>query len=303
MLLFFNVYASVLVSAALVKGEYQCFSIGEVLAFIFKEQFVSNYLKIRAIGLASLMVSASCVSTAFAEEEEWDFSVAPMYLWAKNIEGFAAIGGSAAPLDLDFKDDILDNLDGAFAIHLEAKKGDLTLYGEYNYAKLNPTTTLTAGPVELLGEVKFRDTMWEAGALWTFANSGSSTWELLGAVRYADQDMDVKITSEIGSNITPRPLRSSVGDDWWQGVAGLRYVLAVTDRWSWRFRGDYGYGDSDNSSVHAIGLLNYQFQGWGSFFFGYRYLQTDFDNGKNGLDGYAFDGDQQGPVLGLNFHL
>ena len=81
--------------------------------YFFKEQFVSNYLKIRAIGLASLMVSASCVSTAFAEEEEWDFSVAPMYLWAKNIEGFAAIGGSAAPLDLDFKDDILDNLDGA----------------------------------------------------------------------------------------------------------------------------------------------------------------------------------------------
>ena len=53
-----------------------------------------------------------------------------MYLWAKNINGSASIGPLAAPLGLDFKDDILDNLETAFAIHFEAKQGDLTLFAE-----------------------------------------------------------------------------------------------------------------------------------------------------------------------------
>ena len=88
---------------------------------------MSNYPLIRNTALASLMLSASCVSTAIAEEEEWEFAVAPMYLWAKNIEGASAVGGLEAPLDLDFKDDILDNLDAAFAIHLEARKGNLNV--------------------------------------------------------------------------------------------------------------------------------------------------------------------------------
>ena len=264
---------------------------------------MSNYPVVRNTALASLILSAFCVSTAIAEEEGWEFAVAPMYLWAKNIEGAAAIGGIEAPLDLDFKDDILDNLDSAFAIHFEAKKGNLTLFGEYNYAKLDPTTVLEQGPISIQGDVEFTDTMWEAGALWAFSDSGSSTWEVLGAVRYADQDVDVKITRNSGPGLVPLPSRITGGDDWWQGVAGLRYTFNVTDRWRWRFRGDYGYGDSDNSSLHALGFLDYRYRDWGSFFVGYRYLETDFDNGSKGIGGYSFDGDQQGPILGLNFYF
>lgn len=264
---------------------------------------MSNSHRICKAALASVLLSTAYVPLAAAEESEegWNFSVAPMYLWAKNIEGTAAIGGLEAPLDLDFKDDILDNLDAAFAIHVEANKGNLTLYGEYNYAKLDPTTVTNVGPIEVQADVEFKDTMWEAGAVWAFADSGSSTWELLGAVRYAEQDVRVDLARNNGPGIIPLPNRIEGGDDWWQGVAGLRYTFQVTDRWSWRLRGDYGYGDSDNSSLHAIGFLDYRYRHWGSFFVGYRYLDTDFDNGRSSSNGYSFDGDQQGPVLGLNF--
>lgn len=258
---------------------------------------------VRNAVLAPLLLAPICFPASAAEEDGWEFSVAPLYLWAKNIEGSAAIGGKEAPLDLDFKDEILDNLDSAFAIHFEARKDNLTLYAEYNYAKLDPTTVTSFGPVEISADIEFEDTMWEAGATWMFAQHGDSTWELLGAIRYAEHDIEIETTRSGGPGILPPLDKITAGDDWWQGVAGLRYVFHATDRWSWRLRGDYGYGDSDNSSLQAIGLLDYRFRDWGSFFAGYRYLDTDFDNGRDSANGYAFDGNQQGPVLGLNFYF
>ncbi|MEH6607942.1 MAG: hypothetical protein V7696_01130 [Halioglobus sp.] len=254
-------------------------------------------------GICAMMVLALVTAPAAANEEEWEFSVAPLFLWAKNIEGSSAIGGKEAPLDLDFQDDILDNLDSAFTVHFEAKKGVLTLYAEYNYAVLDPTTSNTIGPAQIEAAVEFTDIMWEAGATWTFAQSRDSSWELLGGIRYMDQDIDVKISREGGPGIIPLPDRIGGGDDWWQGVAGLRYTATITDTWSLKVRGDLGYGDSDNKSLHGIAFFDNRFRDWGSFFFGYRYLDTDYDNGRSGDSGYAFDGNQQGPVIGLNFHF
>ncbi|RLQ23339.1 hypothetical protein DWB85_01945 [Seongchinamella sediminis] len=262
---------------------------------------------VRTVGRLSFagtaLLLAGLPAQALAQEEGWEFSLSPLYLWAKNIEGSAAVGGREAPLDLDFRDDILDNLDSAFAFHFEARKNRLTLYAEYNYAKLDPTTGVSIGPVEIRSEVEFEDLMWEAGALWAFAEHGDCSWELLGAVRYAEQDLEVKIARSGGPGILPIPDRISGGDNWWQGVAGLRYTFHATDSWSWRLRGDYGYGDSDNASVSGAVFLSYRFNDWGSVFGGYRYLDTDYDNGRSSTGGYVFDGDQQGPVLGLNLHF
>lgn len=261
---------------------------------------MSHYRRVCGGICASMVLSAAAGPVAAASEDQWQFAIAPMYLWAKNIEGSSAIGGKEAPLDLDFKDDILDNLDSALAFHFEAKKGNLTLYAEYNDAVLDPTAVVMAGPIEIQADVEFSDVMWEAGALWTFADSGDSQWELLGAVRHMDQDLDVKISSSGPGIILPPRVKG--GDDWWQGVAGLRYTFHVTDRWSWRMRGDIGYGDSDNTSLHGIAFLDYRYRDWGSFFAGYRYLDTDYDNGRSSANGYAFDADQQGPIIGLSFY-
>lgn len=235
-----------------------------------------------------------------AEEEGWQFALSPLYLWAKNIEGTAVVGGRESALSLDFQDDILDNLESAYAFHLEARKRNLTLYAEYNYAELTPTATATPGRAEYRAEVTFEEIMWEAGALWAFADRGDSSWELLGAVRYQEDDLKLDL---LRSGQRERRRRVSAGDDWWQGVVGLRYTFHATDRWSWRLRGDYGYGDSDNESLHATAFLDYRFRDWGSVFGGYRYLDNDYDNGRSYAGGYAFDGSEQGPVLGLNFYF
>jgi len=253
--------------------------------------------------LGWLVVSALASSHALAKDSEgWNYSVAPLYLWAKNIEGESSLGGNAAPLNLDFKDDILENLDGAFAIHFEARKNNLTLFAEYNYAKLDPSTQLDLGPIEAGVNVDFTDIMWEVGTMYKFADSGSTQWEILGGVRYLEQEIDILIDTG-GADLGLLPRKISGGDDWWHVFGGLRVVTKITDRWSLRARADYGYRNSDNKGLHATTMADYRFKDWGSFFAGYRYLDTDYDNDEPGAKQYSADLNQQGPVFGVNFYF
>ncbi|WP_066959819.1 hypothetical protein [Microbulbifer sp. Q7] len=258
----------------------------------------NNKLTLAATALGSAISLAAV--PAFADD--WAFSVAPLYLWAKSVEGTSSAGGIEAPLDLDFQDDILENLEAAFSIHAEATNGTITFFAEYNYAKLKPSNRTEVGPVEVRSDIDFRDVMIEGGLGWTLVSSDSGTWELLGGLRYIEQDMTVKFSNSLPGDSSLFD-RLELGDSWTHPFAGVRYTSVINKCWRFRVRGDFGYGGSDNRAFHAIGLFDYQFRDWGSAFAGYRYLSTYFANGKDGLSQYGFDGDQQGPVLGVNFYF
>ena len=255
---------------------------------------------IATAGLAGSLLLGN--QLALAEEEGWNFSIAPLYLWGKSIEASASAGGNALPLELDFKDDILENLDAAFAIHAEATKGALTFFAEYNFARLDPTVENFVGPVEVKGDVEFEDTLIEGGITWAFAESERMRWELLGGLRYYKQEVDIKFSSSLPVDL-PLPNRLEVGDSWMQPFVGGRLRAPLSERWLFSGRVDYGYEGSDNTALQGIFFFDYRFRDWGSAFVGYRYLDIDFDNRTSGLDQYGFDGDEQGPLIGLNFYF
>jgi len=261
----------------------------------------------KILGSTVLITALMSVSGQVVAENPggWEYSVAPLYLWAKNIEGDSGIGPVTAPLVLDFQDDILENLDAAFAIHFEAKQGDLTLFAEYNFARLDPGGEQTMGPITAKLDVEFEDTMWELGVAYAVFATQSTEWEVLGGVRYMEQDVDIDIdiTTE-GPGEGPGIIPSNItgGDDWWHGFGGVRVITKISERWSFRARADMGYKNSSNQSVQGIGMFDYRFRDWGSVFMGYRYLGIDYEGGS-GSDRYAFDGDQQGPLLGFNFYF
>lgn len=257
----------------------------------------------RTIILSSIASIALLSGQAVADNPGgWEYSVAPLYLWGKNLEGSAVIGGKESALDLDFKDDILENLEAAFAIHAEARQGALTLFAEYNYAKLSPSGEESLGPITVKADIDFKDTMWELGVAYEIVDTGSTRVEVLGGVRHMDQDIDVEIDSS-GPIAGPIPERISGGDDWWHGFGGFRVTTKISENWKFRLRADLGYKDSSNKASHIYGMFDYRFRDWGSFFAGYRFLHTDYDNKESGANGYATDNDQQGPLLGVNFYF
>ncbi|QFU77292.1 hypothetical protein EY643_17405 [Halioglobus maricola] len=242
---------------------------------------------------------ATTGTAAIAAEDEWSFEVAPLYLWAKNVEGHTTAGSQTLPLELDFKDEILENLDAAFSLHAEANKGDWTFFIETNYAKLDPSNSATVGPVEVKADIDFKDYMYEGGMAWRFANSGTSTWELYGGLRYVKQDVTIKIDNSAPIQILPEKVK--VGDSWMHPFAGVRYTARMGEKWRLRVRGDYGYEGSDNTAIQGLATVGYSFTDLTAAFIGYRYVDLDYANSSRGLDGYGFEGDQQGPVIGVNF--
>ena len=62
---------------------------------------------------------------------EWEFMFAPLFLWGMSIDGETALDGNSADMDLDFKDDLFENMEAAFTFHFEVRKDDLLLFAEY----------------------------------------------------------------------------------------------------------------------------------------------------------------------------
>ncbi|MEP6390641.1 MAG: hypothetical protein ABJ056_12025 [Halioglobus sp.] len=252
------------------------------------------YCTLAAVALSSLAWPMKSVAG------EWEFKLAPLFLWGISLDADATIGTETVPLDLSFEDDVIENMDTVFTFHFEAKNDDLILFAEYQYVKLDPS--LSIGPVD--ADVEFENTAIELGAGWEFSRSERIGWEMLLGLRYLDQDVDVDGTlnlPEPPNGPGALPLAVAGGDDWYHPFLGLRGDYKFGSRWSLLGRGDYGYSDSDNSLLNLSLMFDYRFKQWGSAFIGWRYQDVNYDSGS-GDDQYGFDGVQQGPLVGLTLY-
>ena len=254
---------------------------------------IKSLMNTRKTILSSLIGIASLV-TAPVSADEWEFSLAPLFLWGMSIEGTSAVGPSSGDLDLDFKNDVLENLEAIFTVHFEARQGDLALFAEYQYADLGPETELPSGRKVNVG---FKNTIVELGAAYRFSQTVSTDWEVIYGVRYTKQELAI-------GNLPSPPLPASslnVDEDWYDGFVGGRVGTKLSENWSFLGRADVGTGGSD-FVWNLVGMVDYRFKNWGSVFVGYKILDYDYDNGKSGLDRYVFDAREQGPLAGLNFY-
>ena len=241
----------------------------------------------------TLMAAASQAGAS----EDWEFSLSPLFLWGLSIDGDATINGNTAPLDLNFKDDILENMEAVFTFHFEARKGDWTFFTEYQYVDLDPDVDVSVGPLSINADVGFKETTLEIGASWAMWENERTRWELIGGGRYSDQevDVDLQISGPLPPQLPSKNLEG--GDDWWHGFGGVRVIHELSDNWTFIGRGDYGYGGSDNSAWNLAFMFDYRFRDWGSVFIGGRYLDYDYDKRS-----YGFQAAKAGPLAGITLH-
>jgi hypothetical protein len=232
--------------------------------------------------------SAMAAETRYSDDE-WHYTLAPFFLWGMNIEGTSQIGPVSAPLDLTFTDDILENLAAVFTVHFEVQKREWTFFAEYQYVDLDPSTEVS--PV-VTADITFKAQLGELGVAYKVATFGINDLEVLGGARYTRQDL--------GINLNPGPMPVDVSEYWWDGFGGLRIFTHISDNWTFIGRADIGGGGSD-FVWNLVGMFDYQFKDWGSAFLGYKWMDYDYDSGS-GLDHYAYDARQQGPLAGLAFY-
>lgn len=222
-------------------------------------------------------------------EDDWHYSLAPLFLWGISIDGSATIGRATAPLDLSFKDDVFENIDAVYTFHFEARKQDWTIFAEYQYVNLKPGAALPNGSSV---NVDFENSMAELGTMYRVARYDRTDVDVLGGLRYVNQD--IRVTG------VPLPPVSTISadEDWVDAMFGGRVRSRISSNWQFVGRADYSVGGSDGT-CNLSGLFDYRFNDWGSLFFGYRWMDFDYSNGS-GANFYAYEATQQGPLAGLN---
>ena len=112
------------------------------------------------------MLAGMIALPSAVQADEWDFVFAP-YLWMADTKGSTVVKGLPANLDVDFFDDIADNLDSGIEFHFEAanRSQGLTYIADVTWletsssqylpsgAKLKPTSSLIIAELKVAGDL------------------------------------------------------------------------------------------------------------------------------------------------------
>ena len=91
----------------------------------------------------------------------------------------------------------------------------------------------------------------------------------------------------------------SADKDWADPIVGLRGQWNINDKWYLAGKGDIGgFGVSSDFTWNLQATVGYNFNECVSAEIGYRYFDTDYDDG-----GFTYDVAQAGLLLGVNFRF
>jgi hypothetical protein len=241
---------------------------------------------------AILLTSPAMAGSTLLEEPQmpeldnpWSFEFTP-YLWAANIEGTVGVGGITSAVDLGF-DDILDNLDFAFAAHFGARHNRIGGFVDFTYVEISPSFE-TPGPLYKRTDLRMKTTILDLKGTYRLYETDRVWLDLIGGARYYDQDISIKLQPG-----TAAGRGASGGEGWWDAVAGFRGRYFLTDKWFLSYMADVGGGSSD-LTWQALAGVGYQFNEKLQATVIYRYMSYDYSS-----DDFIYDADTQGIGVGV----
>ncbi len=221
------------------------------------------------------------------EDDTWQFDLAPLYIWAINIDGDMGIRGRTASASLDFSD-VWDKLEGNFSLRFNATyREKFGIFADYNYLDLGKEKTTAVGNIE----ANFTSEVLNLAGTYRFLH-GQHTLDGIAGIR----------STKLDAGISLRDLAISLDGDhsWVDPIVGLGYNYQISDRWSLRLYGDIGgFGAASDFTWQALGLIDYQ--PWKNFAIvaGYRALGTKYETGS-GAEKFTYDTTIYGPIVGID---
>jgi hypothetical protein len=268
-----------------------------------------------------LLLLSALSFPAYAENpapaDKWTFGIQP-YLWLPSLSGdlkYTAPGGSPS-VDVS-SDALLDELNFAFMISAEARKGrwaimtdfiTLDIGGDQSNVKSvdfsGPGGVVTV-PVTVSGgaKVDIEGVLWSLAGSYTVARSETSSLDVLLGFRYFTIDITTEwnLSGAITDNVTGGTFARSgsikQGEDLWDAIIGVRGRIGLgSGKWGIPYYLDVGTGSS-TITWQGAGGIGYR---WSRIDLNlmYRYLYYDMESGKL-LQNLSFSG----PALGVNFRF
>lgn len=220
-------------------------------------------------------------------DNSWKFTVTP-YLWMTSIKGDLTVINQNIPVDLNFSEDVISNLKMAAMVHAEAKKNKLSFMLDIFYAKLGTDGQIT-GILNRTKNVKLRlkETMFEGGLGYTFAQTGGFSLDALVGLRYFNTNTNVKINDLEIANKDINFLDPYVG---------VRF-LNEWNTWAIGGRADIGGFDIGSDYSYKInGLITYKFTNSFATSIGYQLYKPNYKKDK-----FEYNLANEGFLLGFTF--
>jgi len=226
-----------------------------------------------------------CTTQIEAQEtgsDEWQFQIAPLYLWAMNLDGTMQLGGGpTGEFEVNFND-AFQNLETAFTVHFEASKGRWGLLADVMYLNLKGDQAIP-GPGET-AEIRIKNLILEGAVGYQVADR---FWIIAG-LRYFE--IDPTVNFQVLPDIDP-------STSWTDAFAGIIWRPKLGNRWTMDARFDIGAGGSD-FVWNASAVIDYRLARWAAVFAGYRYMDYDYSSSETIL---KYDVAMNGPVAAFRF--
>jgi len=216
------------------------------------------------------------------------WSVTP-YIWASNTTLDLSLRGSPiGGTDISFKD-LMDIMDGSFQAHVEAGKGNWSMFTDLTY--ISTSDSFGSGLIGI--DSKSKQWFVDAAAAWWPGGVGTPL-NFYGGVRYTGFDD----TYSFNLGDAPVGTRRNTSD-YVDALVGVRYRFDLAERWSILTRGDVSFGDSEGIWL-VQGLVAYTVgkRQQNRIVFGYQYKQADYKDGDLKTEFSYY-----GPMAGFNFRF
>ncbi|MCW5555710.1 MAG: hypothetical protein KIS67_26570 [Verrucomicrobiae bacterium] len=215
------------------------------------------------------------------EARKWHFDMS-LYGMAAGMSGDVTVKGIKTDLDVPFST-VLDNLEfGAFG-RVRAGNGRWAVATDVIYAGLGASKGPVSGDVD----------QWLISP--TLEYEVCKYFDAFAGARY--NNISAEIRGPFGR------VRSGTVD-WWEPVVGGRVKVPLYKSLSFEVMGDIG-----GLGVEGTGLswqvepvLSWRFSKHASLQAGYRWIQSDFEQGS-GANKFRYDVLMQGPQIGLTMHF
>ena len=272
-----------------------------------------------AASLAILALPQSAVAQTPADR--WTFSLLP-YVWLPSMNGDLrygppAAGGAAPKVNID-ADTLLSDLDFAFMVTGEARKGRWSISTDLIYLDLSSGNSAVRsidfnpgpGPVNLFNtaldvgtQTEVKGTVWTLTGGYAVVHEARATLDVIGGFRYFDIEattnwqLSTTVTGPVGAPTFGRTGSVTRSDSLWDAIVGVRGRLKLGEgNWFAPYYLDVGGGDS-RLTWQAMAGVGYSYH-WGDVVLAYRYLS--YEQGGNKL---IEDFRLGGFALGVNFRF
>ena len=252
-------------------------------------------MKIRYLLPATLVLSASLTSGA-AAQSDWEFTIAP-YGWMAGIEGDLGTvpGFPSAPVDLSFGD-ILEDLDYGFFLFASARNGSWVIFLDGSAVKTTSTESIAGAAIDKVTIESTTTNLGLAVGYTVFADPNSIVDVYAGArFWWLDNAFEVKSQPATGLGTVKRDSDAT----WADPMIGVSGRHTFNDRWSVFGSADIGgFGVGSEFAWSAQLGAEYAVTETFGLVAGWRHMSVDYED-----DGFVFDVDQSGPLIGATFRF